>query len=784
MESSNSHRQNTRLAHFEAAFGHAVVRYRWLVIVTTMLIVAVASSGMRFLTVTNDTRVFFSKKNPQLEALQTLENTFTKYNTIFFALAPKDGNVFTRQTLKAVEELTEASWQVPYSSRVDSITNFQHARAEEDDLIVEDLVQDANALVDADLARIKNIALSESLLVKRLVSPSGHATGVSVNILMPEKSRTEVPEVAAFARNLADDFRKKHPDIELYLTGGVMMDNAFGEASKANMSTLLPLMFLTLVVIIGLALRSFFGTFATLVIILISMATGLGAAGWLRLSLNAASVNAPVLILTLAVADSVHILVTMSHLMRSGKPKHEAIAEALRVNLHAVFLTSATTAIGFLTMNFSDAPPFRDLGNIVAIGVMAAFVYSVCLLPAMAAVLPVRSKVKPNPKEADCPHCDRLASFVVRRRRLVFWGTLAIGLAVTAGAWRIELNDNFLTYFDQSYEFRRASDFVIDNLSGWDIIEYSLESGEPGGINNPEYLRTVEDFANWYRKQPKVVHVTSITDTIKRLNKNMHGDDQSYHRIPNQRDLVAQYLLLYEMSLPFGLDLNNRMNIDKSSTRMTVTLESVSSTEVRQIDERAMAWLKANAPENMFTYGTGLSMIWAHITGRNIRSMLWASLWALVLISGILMVALRSLRLGLISLIPNLTPALMAFGVWGVIAGQIGLGLSVVVSMTIGIVVDDTVHFLSKYTRARREDNMSPADAIRYAFNTVGTAMWVTTAALVAGFLVLTLSHYRMGSDMGLMSAITIAIALAMDFLLLPTLLMRIEKKSDRLTGR
>jgi predicted RND superfamily exporter protein len=205
----------------------------------------------------------------------------------------------------------------------------------------------------------------------------------------------------------------------------------------------------------------------------------------------------------------------------------------------------------------------------------------------------------------------------------------------------------------------------------------------------------------------------------------------------------------------------------------------LSANEIRSIDNAAQQWLKANAPKHMMTHGTGLSMMWAHITARNIRSMLSASFLALVLISAILMFAFRSFRMGLISLIPNLAPSLMAFGLWGITIRQVGLGLSVVVSMTIGIVVDDTVHFMSKYIRARREYNMDAVECVRYAFNTVGTAMWVTTVALVAGFLVLTFSHYRMSSDMGYMSAITIALALAMDFLLLPTLLIKVRKWTD-----
>jgi predicted RND superfamily exporter protein len=352
-------------------------------------------------------------------------------------------------------------------------------------------------------------------------------------------------------------------------------------------------------------------------------------------------------------------------------------------------------------------------------------------------------------------------------------------MVLTSGTLWIELNDEWIKYFDESYDIRRSTDFLQKNLSGFDVIEYSLDSGESGGINSPDYLNVVESFSNWYREQPSVVHVTTITDTIKRLNRNMHGDDEFYYRIPGDRDLAAQYLLLYEMSLPFGHDLNNRINVDKSATRFMVTLKGLTTNELRKMDERARGWLKENAPEDMFTYGSGLSIIWAHISQRNINSMLGASIGALVLISCILILAMRSFKLGLLSLIPNLAPAFMAFGIWGMMIGQVGLGLSVVVAMTLGVVVDDTVHFISKYLRARREHYLPPHDAVKYAFHTVGTAMWVTTASLVSGFLVLTLSGYRMSSDMGLMSALTITLALGLDFFFLPVLLIKTDKMED-----
>ena len=763
--------------HFEIAFSNWVIKYRWWLISATLLAVLLSASGMRFLTFENDLRVFFSEENPQLQALEALENTYNKIDNVYIVVAPQDKNVFTRENLAAIEELTEACWQIPYSSRVDSITNFQHTYSDDDDLIVEDLVINALSMGAAEINRVREIALSELRLVNNSISPSGKVTGINVNILPPGKSMDEVQEIADYARKLTDDFRKDHPTIDLYLTGSVMFDTAFTDATKDDMKTLIPLMFLVLVIIVGIALRSYTGTLITFIIILFSMATGMGMAGWLGIAMTTASGIAPTIILTLAVADSVHILATVYQQMGMGVTRHNAVAESIRINLQPVFLTSITTAIGFLTMNFSDAPPFRDLGNIVAMGVMAAFLYSVLFLPAMLMVLPIKSKRKITGSGELCHSCNRLADFVIKNRHPVFWTMGIIIILLISGIARLELNDDFVKYFSSKYDIRRSTDFMQENLRGWDIIEYSLESGEPSGINNPEYLSKVDEFAAWYRMQPKVTYVSSITNTIKALNKNMHNDDPAHYKIPESRDLAAQYLLLYEMSMPFGHDLNNQINVDKSATRMVVFLKNTTAKDQRAIDVKARQWLRENAPPHMFTYGSGLSIIWAHISKRNIESMLGASFGALVLISAILTLALKSFRIGFISLIPNLAPAFMAFGVWGMLVGQVGLSLSVIVSLTLGIVVDDTIHFLSKYLRARREKELQPPEAVRYAFNTVGTAMWVTTLALVTGFFILSFSGFNINAQMGLLSAITISLALLLDFFFLPTLLMKMDKQ-------
>ncbi len=750
-----------------------IIRWRWLVIAVSLLSVALLASGGRFLTLTNDYRVFFSKENPQLAAFENLQDTYTKTDNVLIMLLPRDGEAISREVMTAVTELTEAAWQVPYSIRVDSVSNFQHTHAEDDDLIVEDLIENPGEMSDGELAERGRIALAEPLLVRRLISDSAHATGVNITIELPGENPTaEVPEVVAFVRQMVADFEKRYPDIEFYVTGVVMMNNAFPEASMKDMQTLVPMALGVIILGLIVFLRSISGTVTTVLLLFMSIFAAMGTAGWFGIRLTPPTMSAPTMIMTLAVADSIHFLSTMLFRMRHGDSRNAAIVESMRINFHPIFLTSFTTAIGFLSMNFSDAPPFRDLGNITAMGVIYAFVLSVTFLPAMISVLPVRARAR---KTRGHHVMDGLADFVICHRNPLLYGVGALILVLAALAPRNQLNDNFVQYFDESIKFRVDTDKVAENLTGLYFIDYSLDSGEKGGISDPRFLQQVEKFANWYRLQPEVKHVNAITDIFKRLNRNMHGDDPAFYRLPEARDLAAQYLLLYEMSLPYGLDLNNQINIDKSATRMSVSLQTLSTSQVLALEQRAREWRQENTPE-LVTQGASPTVMFSHIGMRNIRSMLTGTIVALFLISITLIFALRSLRLGLISLIPNLAPAAMAFGVWYLVRGEIGLALSVVVAMTLGIVVDDTVHFLSKYVRARREQQLGAEDAVRYAFHSVGMALWVTTAVLVAGFLVLSRSAFELNASMGLMTAITIAIALFVDFFFLPPLLMRLDR--------
>lgn len=738
-----------------------------------LILILLVGAGAKNLVFKSDYRVFFSDQNPQLTAFERMQKVYSKSDNVAFVITPKSGPLFTPERLAAIHQLTTQSWQIPYSNRVDSITNFQHTYAEQDDLIVADLVLDPDTLDNAQMERLQSIAVAEPLLRNKLISQDGQVTVVNITVQLPGiKPVQEVPEVITQVRKIRDQFISDHPDLQVYLSGMVVMNNSFAEASQNDGKTLIPIMFGVIILTMILLLKTISGTLATVAIILFSIIGTLGLAGWSGFYLTGPSASAPTMVMTLAVADCVHILTSFFYELRHGAEKRAALQTSLRVNFRPIFLTSATTAIGFLSMNFSDSPPFRDLGNMVAVGVMLAFIFSITLFPALLMLLPI--KIKPRP-EGKNELMETLSHFVINQRRWLLPGMSLLMLAIVFFLPLNKLNDDFVKYFDERVPFRQATDFMQHHLSGLTSMEISIAAGGSGAISEPDYLNTLEAFSQWLRQQPETDHVNTLTDTLKRLNKNMHGDDPEFYRIPASRELAAQYLLLFEMSLPYGLDLNNQLNVDKSSTRIIGTFKNITSNEQIALEQRLYDWFAEHAPQYQVSIASP-SLMFSHIGQRNINSMLVGIALALVLISLLLGLALRSTRYGLISLVPNIAPAAMGFGIWFWIDGQVGLALSVVAGMTLGIVVDDTVHFLSKYRHARLDKHLDTTAAVHYAFASVGRALWITTLVLVAGFMVLAQSSFRVNADMGLLTALTILIALIVDFLFLPPLLMRLDR--------
>lgn len=767
-----------------------LIRFRYLLAILSVLATALLASGAKNLYLESDYKIYFKENDPQLIAHEKMQDTYTKTDNLAYLIRADDGEIFTAEMLGMLHEITERSWQTPFALRVDSITNFQHTQAVGDDLLVEDLILDPSLLDEQRIAWLKKTVMSEKRLVKQAISENGSSTRINVTLqLPPEADKTadletqtaqrnaldaSHPEVVAYARSIKAEFEQRYPGVQIHLQGVSMVNNTFNESSEKDIKSLVPIMYLVILLIVAFFLRSIGSMVGTVLIIGFASVVALGGAGFLGLAINAVNVTAPMIVLTIAVCDAVHLLSVYLRSLSQKLEPVEAMRESLRLNLQPIILTSVTTAVGFLTLNFSISPPFAQLGNMTAIGVIWAMVLTFTFLPAVSILLVRKSKPKPNQDK----YLRHLAHFIVRNSKACFFSAISVALLLMSFIPMNIIDDNPTSYFKKGVEFRDASEFAVKHFPALNDVEFSLDCGSASCTSDPEFLQTVADFQAWYEQQPGVLHVGTYVDIMRNLNRSMNGDDQRFHTIPERADLAAQYSLMYEMSLPYGLDLNNQLNLDKSATKITIIAGDMISSDVIRLADRGHQWLLDNYRSDAKP-GSSVSLMFSHIGEKNIRSMLWGGVIAILGVTLTILIALRSFRYAIISMIPNAIPAFMAFGIWGVMVGSVNMAVAAVFSISLGILVDDTVHFISKYRRAREVKKLSPEDSIVYAFENVGTALIITTIALSVGFGLLATSDFNLNAMSGLLTMITIIIALIFDFLILPPILMFFDKKDQ-----
>ena len=755
-------------------FTEWLLAHRVLVLLASFIVLVACVSGALRLDFSADYRVLFSDKNPQLKAFEEMEAIYGKRDNLMIAVAPDDGNVFTKKTLQAIASITEKAWQTPYSVRADSVTNFQHTTAEEDELTVAPLFENIDTLSNKEIEERRKTAIAEPLLYNRMISEKGHVAAINIMINTPENASLEQQfETVNYVRDLIKEAEANTSNITYYLTGETLMGFTAIEAAMYDGQTLFPVMYILILVITYLFLRSAWGVFSVLVIIMLSTAAAIGLTGWVGIQLSTLSAMAPIIILTLAVADSVHILVALFQEMSSGVDKREAIVRSLEVNHQPIFLTSVTTAIGFISLNSSDVPPFGDMGNIVAMGVLMAWFYSVVTLPVILDYLPLKARGRSTRSEA---LMDRLADYSLKRRSEL---GVAFSLILIFGAYCSTLNqfnDLFPEMYGKQITFRQHTDFVRENLTGVMQIHHAIRAKEANGVYEPEYLRQLDRLTDWYEDQPGVTHVESYSSTIKRINKSLHSDQNLHYRIPDTREEAAQYQFLFELSLPYGLEMENILTSERDESRLTVTMGNVESRDLVILEGRARAFAEKHLPDIQLMEGVGASVMMGHAARRNGESMMVGAPLAVFIISIIVIISLRSFKLGVLSLLPNLAPGVIAFGLWGVLDGKLGIAAAPTATIAFGIVVDNTIHFFSKYLRAKRVNGYSTAEAIHYSFHRVGTALGTTTTILASGFLVLTLSAMSPNLFMGLMTALSLVISLGITYFILPTVLSYIDR--------
>lgn len=747
------------------------VRKRLYFFALSILIVFMSSLGLRDAKYSADYRVFFSPSDPHLLAFEDLQNRYTRADNIVFVVAPRNGEVFTHENLLPIEWLTKASWRLPHSLRVDSVTNFPYSIANGDDIVVKDLIEKSDELTEVEINIAKQHALGDPRIVKRLLSEDGRVSAIYVSLNLPRDATSALHELIPMAEELVQQFKVRYPQMDIYMMGLAPFNHSLEKVANQDFQLLGPVMLVLILGIIGWMTRSFRNSIVTLIVIIASVFVTAAIVTLYGTAFNNINTVAPLVIVTLAIADSVHLLSAFSKKTSSGISNVDAMTQSIEENIKPMFLTCFTTAAGMLGMNTIESPPFREFGNITAIGITLAFWFSLTLLPQLAVWFGRASRQKAYNENTGVYLAT--ANFVIVHYRRVFYITFGFALVASTLSYLNDLNDDNIGYFKKNIPVRQAVEFANEHLTGVNTIEYSLSTGRDYGITDITFLKKVEAFAEWYRAQPEVKHVWTFNDTLKSLNKNMHDDQEEWYVLPDTAELASQYILLYELSLPVGMDLSNQIDINKSSMRLIVNMEVMKAKHNLALEQRAQKWLEKNAPE-LRTPGASPTIMFSHIGQRNINSIMSGTFGAALVICVLLYLSSKSIQLSLLAVVANVLPSAVMLGLWGVFIGEINMGAAVVFTISTGIVVDDTVHFLTRYSDAQRK-GYSVDDSIRYTLTYIGHPALTTSLVLISGFGIFMFSNFMVNVTLGIMVAGTIAIALIYDLFFLPSVIKMLD---------
>ena len=719
-----------RRTGFADRFVQKLIPARWAIFFIAGVVFMAGGAGYQQVVFEPSVLSYFDERSDSLQEFRVLERRFGRSNEIVFVIHTAR-DVLDPSILTGIRELRRRLERIEGVHVVRSILDLAPQGESSAGLTAEQLSEALDKAVDPSDPDI-NAFLSEDRTV----------TAVAAIIRRTVDDGERVALLAAQAREVATAVRPLLPDAEALVTGRVMIQDAFQNEGRNDLNGPAGLQLALIPILLFVVFRSWTATAALMGVVFVATVATLGALGWLGMPLNGISSAAPAVLLSLAVATGVHLVLAWQSALRDGSDRSTAVAASIQKNFAPVSLSVATTGASFLCLNLAASPPFRQLGNVVALGLLFTFVLCFTLLPALLLSIPGSTAPHRLALEAGLA---RFASRVTQNAGAVAGLCLAVTLLAMYGVAHLDYDDRFTHYFDESYEIRRATDLFEEKLTGTTILAISVPADPPGSATAGPHLERIDDFAKWLRSASGI------------------------RRVVTQRAARAQ-------------DFSVRMvDADERYSRVEVVLSDRTAAQTLAFAETLKDEARRRFGADVIV--TGMPILTARMSLESARTMLIATALALIAISGMLVISVRSFRLGLVSLVPNVLPVLVAFGLWGVVVGDVSFAATVVAALTFGIVVDDTVHILLRY-RAARLNGASPREAITSSFRSVGLAVVVTTVIIGAGFSVYSTSGFLVNQHFSILSTLTLAAALIADVVFLPPLLVLADRGEERPDGR
>ena len=756
-------------------FSKLLIKFRYISIGLSALVVCLLATGLTKLTFNPDLETYFPEGHPAVLRYNEIDDMFVPTDNLIIAVHSKEESLFNKESLKVIEELTKKSWTIPYSVRIDSLTNYSYVQSIKDDLIVEPFIEDVEEKSTDFLVKREAIVSDEDIIYKSIISEDKKTSVVSIIIDPPGPNKeAQNTEIIDYILEFVEPIKESNKNLDIRLLGNPYMDYISPRIVKAEMPIVMPLMMLLIFFIVFLMIRSYIAVLATFVVILMSLVATFGSVGLLGNPLNQMVTTIPILIITLALADCIHLFSIYFQNRVKGISSKNSMERSLEMNIQPLFLTTISTCIGFLCLNFIEVPPLRDLGNAVAIGIGFAFIFTIFFIAPIVSFF----EVKTSSKVADQTRFSTsIGSFILKNSNKLLFSVTSVACLILLCIPMNELDENPTQMYDEGFTTFSSDTLWLDEKLSVTFPVNFLATNSEGQVSDPEFLKILDNFSIWLSEREQVNHVTSLANNMKSLNKSMHGDDPEWKKIPDNADLSAQYLFFYEMSLPMGLDLNSSISQDRKSTKISATLKDMSANEFKDFNDEVLEYLRQNKLENLITEPSSFRVIFTYMVEAIVNSLLYGLFIGILLITLIIGLFFRSYLLPAISIFPNILPIAMGFGLWGLFVGEVGFMVAVGMGSTLGVIVDFTVHFLSKYELARKEMKKSVEESINYSFETVGFALIIMTVVLVLGFSVLNLVTFIPIQDFAKFSVICFSAGLIINFLFLPNLLVKFDRR-------
>ena len=755
-------------------FAKLLIKYRYLSIGLVLIVVCLLATGLTKLTFNPDLETYFPEGHPAVIRYNEIDDMFIPTDNLIIAVHSNEGTLFNGDSLKVIEELTRKSWTIPYSVRVDSLTNYSYVKSVNDDLIVEPFIEEAEKKSIEFFEKRENLVAGEDIIYKSLISEDKKTSVVSIIVDPPGPNKEDQnSELINYILGFIEPIKESNENLDIRLLGNPYLDYISPRIVKAEMPVVMPLMLLLIFFIVFLMIRSYVAVLATFVVILMSLIATFGSIGILGNPLNQMVTTIPILIITLALADCIHLFSIYFQNRIKGISSKESMEKSLEMNIQPLFLTTISTCIGFLCLNFIEVAPLRDFGNAVAIGIGFAFIFTIFFIAPIVSFFEVKTASKVTKQTR---FSTSVGSFILKNGNKLIFSITSISFLILLCIPMNELDENPTQMYAEGFTSFSSDTLWLDEKLSVTFPVNFLATNEEGQVSDPDFLEILDKFSVWLEEREQVNHVTSLANNMKNLNKSMHGDDPEWKKIPENADLSAQYLFFYEMSLPMGLDLNSSISQDRKSTKISATLKDMSANEFKEFNNEVLGYLRQNNLENMISEPSSFRVIFTYMVEAIVNSLLYGLFIGILLITLIIGLFFRSYLLPALSIFPNILPIGMGFGLWGLFVGDVGFMVAVGMGSTLGVIVDFTVHFLSKYELARKEFKKSVEESVIYSFETVGFALIIMTVVLALGFSVLNLVTFIPIQDFAKFSVICFIGGLIINFLFLPNLLIKFDK--------